>query len=173
MSKRERFIALAAVSFIALAILYNFIIEPVTRQWQSLNSQMESKASALKTGIAIVSARKTIEENYSKFSKYVRSEKNEEESVAEVLAYLETLSRSDSCLILNIKPVGTKDFDTYKELLVDLSCEGDSSQLTKFLYDIENTKNMILKIRHFSLTAKAGQDGALRGTFLISKIILE
>jgi hypothetical protein len=86
---------------------------------------------------------------------------------------LENLSRSDSCAIANIKPIGTKDFVTYKELLIDLSSEGTVSQFTKFLYDIENTKNMILKVRQFVLTSKAGQEGVLKGTFLISKIIIE
>ncbi|MDD5436229.1 MAG: hypothetical protein PHX20_01660 [Candidatus Omnitrophica bacterium] len=173
MSKRERYIAIAAVSFVTVAILYNFIIDPVLHEWQSLNIETESKKAALKTDIAILSVRKTVEENYSKFSKYVRSGKSEEESVAEVLSYLEDLSRSDSCLISNIKPIGTKDYGTYKELLIDLTAEGGSNQFTKFLYDIETTKNMILKVRHFMLTSKAGQEGALRGTFLISKIIIE
>jgi hypothetical protein len=57
--------------------------------------------------------------------------------------------------------------------MVDLSSEGSLSQFTKFLYDIENTKSAILKVRHFVLTSKAGQEGALRGSFIISKIIIE
>ena len=75
--------------------------------------------------------------------------------------------------MINIKPIGTKDFGRYKELLIDLSSEGSLQQFTKFLYDVENAKNMILKVRHFVLTSKAGQEGALKGAFLISKIIIE
>ena len=173
MSKRERYIALTAVSFVGIAILYSFIIDPIAREWQALNSEIESKAAGLKTDFAMLAARKSLEANYSKFAKYARSEKSEEEAVAEVLSYLENLSRNDSCAIANIKPIGTKDFGTYKELLIDLSSEGTVSQFTKFLYDIENTKNMILKIRQFVLTSKAGQEGVLKGTFLISKVIIE
>lgn len=173
MSKRERHIALATISFIAIAILYNFIIDPIAKRWQSLNSEMASKTVELRKDLAILSERKSLETNYSKFAKYIRSDKGEEESVADILSYLENLSRNDSCLVINIKPIGTKDLGSYKELLIDLSSEGSIQQFTKFLYDVENTKNMILKVRHFILTSKAGQEGILKGSFLIGKIIVE
>jgi hypothetical protein len=173
MSKRERTIAVAAVSIVAAAILYNFVFDPVLRQWQALNIEVESKTSVLKHDVSILTAQKTLETNYAKFSKYVRSDKSEEESVAETLAYLEKLAREDSCFIANMKPIGTKDLGSCKELLIDLSAEGNAEQFNKFLYDIENAKNIILKVRHFTLTSKAGQEGSLKGTFLISKVIIE
>ena len=173
MNKRERYIALTALLFIAAAIGYNFIVEPIARQWGTLNREISSKTVTLKRDLALLLVDKTLEENYSKFSRYVRSDKSEEEAVAEFLSYIENLSRNDSCLIVNMKPIGTRDTGAYKEILVDLSSEGSVSQFTKFLYDVENTKNMILKVKHFVLTSKAGQEGALRGTFLISKVIIE
>jgi len=173
LSKRERNIAATTVLLIGAAFVYNFIIEPVAGQWASLNSQIESKADALKRDIRMLSNRKAIEEEYAKFSKYVKPGKSEEEATAETLSYLENLSRSDSCLIVNMKPISTKDFGAYKELLIDMSSEGAVNQFTKFLYDVENSKNMILKVRQFVLTPKAGQEGTLKGSFLISKIIIE
>lgn len=173
MSKRESSIAYATVLIVIVSALYVLILEPIAREWQALNFEMRSKAATLKKDLAILAERKALESDYSKFSKYVKSEKNEEETAAEILSYLEDLSRSDSCLILNIKPVGIKDHGKYKEIMVDLSSEGSLSQFTKFLYDIENTKSAILKVRHFVLTSKAGQEGALRGSFIISKIIIE
>jgi hypothetical protein len=172
-SKRERYIVLGTIIFVSAAILYSFVIDPVLHGWQALNSEMQSKAVALKRDFAMLSARKTLEEKYSKFSSYVKSDKSEEEAVAEVLSYLENLSRTDSCIILDVKPIGTKKYGSYRELLIDLSSEGSISQFTKFLYDVENTPNMILKVRHFIFTSKSGQEGALRGAFLISKVIVE
>jgi len=173
MTKRERAIAIATVSLVAGAVLYNFMIDPIARTWQSLNGEIEAKASALKNDIGIIASRKTIEADYAKFSGYAISGKTEEETTAETLSYLEDLSRGDSCAVSNIKPVGAKDFGAYKELLIELSSEGTMGQLAKFLFDIENAKGMILKVRHFVLTSRTGQDGALRGTFLVSKIIIE
>ena len=173
MTKRERTIAITAVSFVTVAVLYNFVIDPVFKQWQLLNIEMASKASALKRDIAMLTARKTLESNYAKFSKYVRSDKSEEASASETLAYLENLSGEDSCFIANMKPIGTKDYGAYKELLIDLSSEATIENFSKFLYDVENAKNMILKVRRFTLTSKSGQDSTLKGSFLIGKVIVE
>ena len=173
MSKRERYVAVATLSFVAIAIMYSFVFDPIAGQWQALNNEAVSKSAALRKDLGMLSARHALESSYSKFSKYVKSEKSEEEAAADALSYLEGLSRSDSCLIINIKPIGTKDFGSYKELLIDLSAEGSAIQFTKFLYDVENTKNAILKVRHFVLTSKSGQEGTLKGSFLISKIIIE
>ena len=109
MSNRERYIALAAISFIGIAIVYSFIIDPIAKEWQTLNSEMESKSASLKRDLNMLSAKPSLESNYSKFAKYVKSDKNEEGAVADLLSYLESLSRSDSCLVINIKPIGTKD----------------------------------------------------------------
>jgi hypothetical protein len=173
MNKRERTIAIVAISFVLGAILYSLIIDPVFRAWQVLNDNMAAKTVMLKKDLAMLSSRKSLETNYAKFSKYVISGKSEEETVSEALAYLENLSRTDSCTLLNIKPIGTKDYGAYKELMIELSSEGSISQFSKFLYDIENTKNMILKVRHFVITSKAGQEGALKGSLLIAKTIIE
>ena len=173
MSNRERQIALATALFIGVAFLYSLIIDPIAKEWQALNSEMKYKSALLRKDLNMLSAKASLEADYSKFAKYIKSNKNEEESAADLLSYLENLSRGDSCLVINIKPIGTKDFASYKELLIDLSSEGSLQQFTKFLYDVENTKNMILKVRHFVLTSKAGQEGALKGSFLISKIMVE
>ena len=173
MTKRERYIALTTVLLIGIAIIYAVRIDPIAKEWQTLNNEMKAKSAALKRDLNMLYAKASLETNYSKFAKYVKSDKSEEETAADLLSYLESLSRSDSCLVINIKPIGTKDFTSYKELLIDLSSEGSLQQFTKFLYDVENTKNMILKVRHFVLTSKAGQEGALKGSFLISKIIVE
>lgn len=173
MSPRERYIALGTIVFLAIVFVYSFILDPIFHSWQALNDEILSKSVTLKKDVSMMAARKSIEADYEKFAKYVKSDRGEEGSVAEVLTYLEDLSRKDSCNILNIKPVGSKDYAGYKEVLVDLSADGSLAQFTKFMYDIENTKNMILKIKHFALTSKAGQEGALKATFLIAKVVIE
>ena len=173
LSKRERNIAFATIAVFAAALFYNFIVDPVAKEWQSLNLQISSKTETLKKDLKMLSMEKELDSNYSKFSKYIRSAKNQDEEVADLLAYLESVSRSDSCLITNIKPIGVKEYAAYKEVLIDITAEADASRFSKFLYDIENSKNMILKVRRLTLTSTMGQAGILRGSFLIGKIIVE
>jgi len=173
LSPRERNAALATAAVLAVAIAYNLVIDPIVREWQSLNFQISSKTKTLKKDLIILSMEEELDRNYSKFSKYIRSARSQDEEVADLLAYLESVSRNDSCLITNIKPVGAKEYAAYKEVLIDISAEADASRFLKFLYDIENSKNMILKVRRLTLTSMMGQANALRGSFIISKTIIE
>lgn len=173
LSKRERNAAFTTVAILAIALFYNFIVDPIAREWQSLNFQISSKTETLKKDLKLLSMEKELDRNYSKFSKYIRSAGSQDEEVADLLAYLESVSRSDSCLITNIKPIGAKEYAAYKEVLIDISAEADASRFLKFLYDIENSKNMILKVRRLTLTSTMGQANALRGSFVIGKIIVE
>lgn len=173
LSPRERSIAFATVAILAAALFYNFVIDPVARQWQSLNLQISSKTESLKKDLRMLSMEKELDRNYSKFSKYIGSARSQDEEVADLLAYLENISRSDSCLITNIKPIGAKEYAAYKEVLIDISAEADASRFSKFLYDIENSKDMILRVKRLTLTSAIGQANALRGSFVISKIIVD
>ena len=116
---------------------------------------------------------KLLEEDYAKLSGYAKSAKRQEETIADILAYVETVSRDDSCLIINIKPLGIKEAGTYKTALIDVTAEANMSQFSKFLYDIENSPQYLLRVKRFTISSKSSQTGTLRGTFLISKLLLD
>lgn len=173
LSKRERYAALAAFLFVFTVIVYNFAVDPIARQWQALNNEIMAKTAMLKKDLGVLASRKALEAEYVRFSKYLKQENNEEETIAEVLACVEKISRENSCQVINVKPMGTRDFGAYKEIMIDVNAEADARQFSKFFYDIENADSMILKVRRFTLTSKAGQPGILKGTFLISKVVVE
>ena len=173
LTKRERYIALAAISIALTALIYNFVIEPIAKRWIHLNDEIESRISIFRKDSKLLSMYKTLEADYTKFSKYAKSTKREEEELAAILTEIETISRNNSCLIASIKPLGTRKLPSYKEILIDATIEADIKQFSKFLYDIETSKNMILKVRRFTISSKSGQMDTLRGTFLISKILVD
>lgn len=173
LSTRERYIALATFLIILVALTYNFIIEPVSRRWVHLDNEIASKINTLKKDSKLLSMYKTLESDYAKVSQYVKSQKREEEELTAILTEIETVSRNSSCLIVSIKPIGTKNFPSYKEVLIDATAEANINQFSKFLYEMENSKNMILKVKRFTLSSKSGQQDTLRGAFLISKILID
>jgi len=63
MSKRERAIALATLSILAAAIIYNFILDPVLHQWRTLSAAAESKKKMLKSDLKMAREAKTLEAN--------------------------------------------------------------------------------------------------------------
>ncbi|MFA5146424.1 MAG: hypothetical protein WC515_03475 [Candidatus Omnitrophota bacterium] len=173
LSKRERYIAFGTVALAASAAIYALIVEPVTQRWGRLNAEAMSRSAALKKDSKLISSYKTIEADYARISKFAKARKGGEEGLADMLTYIENISRNDSCAIVNIKPMGTKDFGDHKEVLIDVTAEADLTKFSRFLYDIENDKDMILRVKHFTISSRSTQEGSLRGTFLISKLLIE
>jgi len=172
LNKREKRIAFTTAGVIGAALIYNIIISPVAERWTGLNDRIASRTNVLEKDIRILAMRDTIEAEYTKLAPYVKSAKGDEKSVAEALSLIENISKSASCLIISIKPVGAKEFGTHKEVLIDITAEATMEQFSKFLYDIETTKDMLLKVRRFAITSKTGQAGLLKGSFLIGKVLI-
>jgi len=173
LSKRERNVAAVTAVIIGAAVFYNMIIEPVAGNWHRLDKELKVKMNSLKKDMAMLPSCKAIESDYAKFSVYTRAKKNEEEDVSDMLAAIEALSRQDSCLIVNIKPSGVKKSGACKEIMVDLNVEASLAQLSKFLYDIETQKNMVLKVHRFTINSTQDPQNSLKGSFLISRIVIE
>ena len=173
LSKRERYLALATLSVVAIAMVYVFIVRPVCSKWKNINNEIKSKVAMLEKDSVILTNKKTLSSEYEKFSKHARPAKSQEESIADTLVYVESVSRNDSCFVINIKPVGVVDAGLYKEILIDVSAEASIEQFSKFLYDVENPRDNLINVKRFTLSSKSGQPGVLKGTFLISKALLD
>ena len=172
-NRREKNLALAVLAVAMIAAIYSFFIVPLYSGWVSLNSRARSKIGALEKGSRILAGKKALELESAKFSKYAKSRGSEEAAIADTLAYIENISRNDSCYITSIKPVGITAEPLYKEVLIDVTVEAPIAQFSKFIYDIENPRDVLVNIKRFTLSAKSGQAGSLKGTFLVSKILLE
>ncbi|OGW84399.1 MAG: hypothetical protein A2987_02240 [Omnitrophica bacterium RIFCSPLOWO2_01_FULL_45_10] len=173
LSKRERRIALTTIVIAVVALTHNFILEPIRERWMRFDEEIDSKVNRLRKNTEIVSIYNLLETRYEKLSKYAKSTKKEEEEVAAILSEIEAISRTNSAAIENIKPLGVKNRGTYKEVLIEASLDAQISQLSKFLYDLENSQNMIVKVKRFTLFSKANQPNILKCTLLVSKLLID
>ena len=173
LNKREKNLAVATLLIVSSALLYKFIIDPLFSGWINLNDEIESKINILKKDSNVLSRYKIMEAEYAELSKYVKSAKGEKADAADILNYIENVSRNDSCRIVNIKPIGTRNLSSYKEVLIDITAEATMEQFSKFLYDIENPEDMMLRVKQFNINSRSGQAGILKGTFLVSKILMD
>lgn len=172
-NKREKYLMAAAALICVIAVLYVFIIDPVAARWKNLNNQIRSKINMLEKDFKLAANQKTIESEYVKLSKRGSPARSKDQEVADTLAFIENVSKNDSCFIINIKPVDIIDSGSHKEILIDVTAEASVGQLSKFLYDIENPRENLINVKRFNVISKSGQTGVLRGTFLISKVLLD
>ena len=173
LNRREKYLALATLSVISIAVIYFLIIGPIFAKSVVFNKEIRSKINNLEKGRKILASEGALKSEYNKLSKDAKSIKNEEGAIAGTLAYIEDVSRNDSCFIANIKPIGTTNLESYKEILIDVTVEaGGIEQLSKFLYDIENPRDNLINIKRLTISSKAGQAGTLKAAVIISKILL-
>ena len=172
-NKRERYLALATLSIVSIALVYLFIVDPIAARWKNLNSRIRSRVNMLEKDSMLAANQKTIESEYAKLSKQVKPAKSNDQEVAETLTFIENISKNDACFIVNIKPIDIKDQGSYREILIDVTVEAPIGQLSKFLYDIENPRENLIDIKRFSISSKYGSTGVLKSTLLISKALLD
>lgn len=173
LSKREKQLALITLLIVSVAIIYVILIAPLSAGWRNLNKQIQSKVDILEKDYKILANQQMLASEYDKLSKHAKSPGSEEQAVANTLTFIENVSRNDSCLIVNIKPAGITNAGSYKEMLIDVSAEATMEQFSKFLYDVENPRDNLINVKRFTISAKSGQTGTLKGVFLISKILLD
>ena len=173
LSKREKRIAVVTLVVVVVTFAYGFIIEPISKRWFELEREITQKTQILEKDSRILSMRKKIASDYASYAAYAKSTKKEEEEMAQILTEIESISRRSSCHIVNVNPQGVKNIGPYKEALVDVTTESDISQFANFLYSVEASKDMILKVKRFTLSSKSSQEGILRGSLLIAKVLLD
>ena len=171
LSKREKTILSICVILGVTAIAYSLIIEPFIMRWRTLNDQIESKIALLIKNTRLLKMHKALEAEYAKYHGFMEISEDEEKELAKALGEIENVSAKSSCNIANIKPRASRKLGNYKEIFFEVTAEGSISELAQFLYEIETSREY-LRIRHFTIMSKAGPPDKLKGTFLISKIIL-
>ncbi|MDP2920764.1 MAG: type 4a pilus biogenesis protein PilO [Candidatus Omnitrophota bacterium] len=164
LSKREKYIFIAALVFIGIAILYNFILEPGIKKWQSANGEMTAKKARLNKGIRLLERRETITREYNK---YARSTKN----ISKILSYVEELANSMSIRTSNIKPGQGVERGLYKEYNIELQIEGQFPDIVKFLSELIKLPTLVtLKKCDFRSTPE--NPAVFKGTIILTKIII-
>jgi len=164
LSKRERYIFIAAIVFIAVAILYNFILEPGIKKWQAVNSGMTAKNARLNKGVRLLERRETITQEYNK---YARSTKN----ISKILSYMEELANTMGIRTSNIKPGQGIEKALYKEYSIELQIEGQFPDIIKFLSELIKLPALVT-LKKCDFRATSENPAIFKGTITLTKIII-
>lgn len=171
LSRREKNGIYLAVIVIIGVISYILIIEPIWRKWQDLNKEISNKEIQLLKNLKILAQRDVISQLYDKYAENIKMEGSVEEETAIILREIENVARASSTYIADIKPLRVQDMGFYKEYYVELESEGSISNLAKFIYDLQNSKQ-ILKVKYLRLNPKDQTGEVLRGYMIVTKILI-
>ena len=164
LSKREKYIFTAALVFIGIAILYNFIFEPGIKKWQAASRDITAKKARLNKGIRLLERRNDITQEYNK---YVKSAKN----ISKILSYVEELANNIGIMTSNIKPGQGVEKGLYKEYNIELQIEGQFPDIIKFLSELTKLPTLVT-LKKCDFRAISENPAIFKGTIILTKIII-
>lgn len=170
-TKRERNLLYFVIILIFLWIAHALVIKPIVTKWKGIDKKIEANSLKLERNKKMIERKQSIQHDYDSYASSVKMAGSEEEEMAKFLTEIESLARSSSVYISDIKPRPVKKVQFYKKYFVELDAEGDINQVSKFIYDIQNSPQL-LKIDKFSLGTKGAGTNLLKCHLLVSKILI-
>lgn len=171
LSRRERYGFYIAILIVTGVLSYIIVIEPLWKKWQELNGSITNRESQLLKNLKILSQRDAIAQLYDKYAENIKMKGSVEEETATILREVENIARLSNTYITDIKPQRVQDMEFYKEYYVELEAEGDISNIAKFIYDLQNSKQ-ILKVRYLRLNPRDDTGDELKGYMIVTKILI-
>lgn len=171
LSKREKTIFYACLAAAFTFTTYNFLLMPISKKMEELSQKIEAKKVKLEKSSLILGKKGKIEERYNKYVDNLRLKGTDEEEVAAFLSEIESLAQKNNVRISDMKPRPSKKIDFYKKFTVDLEAEGDINQITQFIYQIQDTPQL-LRVDKLRLETKSSQSQALKSYMSISKVLI-
>jgi len=154
LSKREKMMLFIIAIIVLSSALYNFIFSPIFEKYSLLDSQVKIEKARLIKYKQILSRKAAIESKYNAL--YSKHEViNTQDPGVALLTELERLALNAGIRIIDIRPQPDNLSGGKKGMLVDLRAEGQLQGFVKYLFNIEQSFQM-LSVKRLQLSAKTG-----------------
>jgi len=171
LTKRERNLFYLTVILIFIWFAQRFVFKPIIFKWNELDERIAVNSLKLEKNKRMIDRKERIKQEYDRYASSVKMTGTDEEEMAKFLTEIESLASSSSVRIVDIKPRPIKKVEFYKKYIVELDAEGEIKQVSKFIYDIQNSPQL-LKVDKFLLGTKSAGTNLLKCHILVSKILV-
>jgi Tfp pilus assembly protein PilO len=151
LSKKERRLFYITVAVVAIVFLERVVFRPVINKLENFNGKISVEEKKLEKSMLILTQEQAITSEYKKFAENIKQTQSDEETIAILLSYIEKMANSVSVFILDMKPAPVEKAEFYKKYSVKIEAEAKISNLTDFIYQLENSPKL-LRVSDFRLT---------------------
>ncbi|MDD5005127.1 MAG: type 4a pilus biogenesis protein PilO [Candidatus Omnitrophica bacterium] len=170
-SKRERVLFIVAVIIISLAAVQIFIIGPIYREYSRLNQEINIKRVRLEKNRRLIKEKNVVKEDFKEYGKQLKTKGSDEKEMSSLLSEIEQIGNASGIYLSDVKPQKIKEMDFYKVMVVEIKFQATMQNLTKFIYEIQNS-TLLLKVSRLQVNSKGGGSSLLEGILQVSKISL-
>jgi len=170
-SKKEKLFFCIAALFLLLTIIDFGIIQPISYKLTSLNKEIQEKKIAVRNALHILSQEKRIIKEKEIYDKYFSGAKSEDEEILSILKEIGRLAEKTSVYLQEVQPRGLTQEQPFSKYKVNISCEGQMSQITSFIYELENSSKL-MRIEDFNLAPKSPNSSVAVCRMTVSRVVI-
>ncbi len=153
------------------ALLYVFALEPILISWEKINREIRRSEIRMEKISKIAKEKEILEAKLKEVARGARSDIPKAEWGTALLSSLDKMARESGVAILKRDSHLGKEYGFYEELLAELDVECDLGTLSKFLYQME-ISDQILNVETLRLSPKRRGTSHLSAQISISTIQL-
>lgn len=173
LQKREKIILLICLATALSAILYIFVVEPLSKKWVGVNEELKAKQTLLEKSRHLLSQKELLARELKKIQKVNYTAGTCEEYAAKFLWQLENIGRQARIKqITSVNPLPVKKEKDYQLLQIQLSFEAELAGLVKYLYNLQNSSYSI-NIERLQIDNNSEDLNVLKSQILVSSVFFE
>lgn len=170
LSKKEKRLFYIAATVVAVVFFDRVVFRPVLNKLESFNGKISVEEKKLEKSMLILAQEVAITEEYKKFAQSIKQEQSDEETIASLLSSIEKMANSVSVFILDMKPAAVEKAEFYKKYAVKIEAEAKISNLTDFMYQLENSSSL-LRVSEFRLTPQK-KETVLKINMTVTEVLI-
>ena len=171
LSSREKSIFGFCAVLVVGALLYVFAVEPILMSWERINREIRRSEIRVEKISNVIEEKAILEAKLKELTRGAELGIPKEEWGTALLSSLDKMAGDSGVGILERDSRPGEEGGFYEELLAELEVECDLGTLSKFLYQME-TSDQILNVETLRLSPKGRGFSRLDGQMSISAIQL-
>ena len=170
LSKKEKRLFYITVAVVAIVFLDRVVFKPVMNKLESFNGKISLEEKKLEKSMHIITQESDITSEYKKFAQSIKQEQSDEETIAILLSSIEKMANNVSVFILDMKPAPVEKAEFYKKYAVKIEAEAKISNLTDFIYQLENSPKL-LRVSDFRLIPQK-KETVLKISMTVTEVLI-
>jgi len=171
-TNKRKNIFLFVCTLALIVILAGKTVNPTLEHWHNQTEQIRQKNEAIKEYGYILQQEDALKDSFARLSHQIQTEIPVEREESQFLIEIGNVATDTNVHISTMNPRPFKDFDSFKELSVEIEMEANLGNLTRFLYEMRKS-SVVLVVNSLNLEPKSERSALLKGHLIISTMFLK
>jgi len=167
LTKREKIILYVTLSVVVLVVVDQVVVRSVMHTLSSVDKQIAEIEGEIQTGIGLLGQKDRMMKEVDFYASYAAPGDNQEDGTLVLLKEIQEAASKSSVNLVYVKPGRAEQEGSVSVFNAIFESEGSMEQLIRFLYTIENSKNL-LRVEKYTVQPVSKQSSAAKCSATVS-----